>query len=139
MLFADLQRCTHLVDDPAILAVGWISRGSPYPRGETASPVFAKLVELCNNPWQPASAAGYHICDVCQYDGQPLKSEVYVPGQGCIYVAPAGIIHYIAAHWYAPPEVFVQAVIDCPPMRSMEYKRALLKNGGGVLLAVSGG
>jgi hypothetical protein len=124
-----------LVDDPTILAVGWISRATPFPTGPTPASAFEKLADLCKNPWAPAVTAGYHFCEVCQYDGAKLKDEVYVPGDGCIYVAPTGILHYIAAHWYAPPTVFIQAVLDCPPMRSMDYKRALLQNGGRVLLA----
>ena len=126
-----------LVDDPAILAIGWIRRDTPFPTGSTPAPVTQKLADLCKNPWAPAASAGYHLCEVCQYDGPPMKGEVYVPGRSCIYVAPTGILHYIAAHWYAPPAEFVQAVVDCPPMRSMEYKRALLQNGGRVLLAAN--
>ena len=41
-----------------------------------------------------------------------------------------GITHYIAAHWYRPPDVFLEAVRACPPMRSMDYMKALLANGG---------
>jgi hypothetical protein len=51
-----------------------------------------------------------------------------------IYVAPVGILHYIAAHWYKPPMAFVEAVMACPPMQSMAYKRELLANGGRVLM-----
>ena len=33
------------------------------------------------------------------------------------------------AHGYSPPAEFQQAVMDCPPMRSMDYLKAILKNG----------
>jgi hypothetical protein len=29
------------------------------------------------------------------------------------------------SHGYAPPEEFIEAVLDCPPMRSAEYMEAL--------------
>lgn len=136
-LHLDLEPWRMLVDDPAVLAVGWIAPDRPYPTGPTPSAAFDKLTDLCAHPWAPAATAGFHSCSLCQYDGPKLKGEVYLPGRGCIYVAPVGILHYIAAHWYAPPPVFVQAVLDCPPMRSMAYKRALLENGGRALLVNS--
>lgn len=134
--FRDLEPCAVLIDDPAVLAVGWIDRHASFPTGETKDGVFKKLVELCKNPWQPAAAAGFHHCELCQYDRPPLKGEIYIPGCGCIYVAPAGIVHYIAAHWYQPPPVFAEAVLVCPPMQSMAYKRALLDNGGRSLVRI---
>jgi hypothetical protein len=49
-------------------------------------------------------------------------------------VAPELIVHNIAAHWYKPPDVFIEAVLACPDMRSMEYKKAILNNRGRELL-----
>jgi hypothetical protein len=34
------------------------------------------------------------------------------------------------AHHYRPPEAFCRAVLACPPMRTMAYRRALLAAGG---------
>jgi hypothetical protein len=56
-------------------------------------------------------------------------NDLYVPGQGVVFVAPSLIAHYIDAHEYAPPAAFQDAVEACPPMRSVAYLRALLKNG----------
>ncbi|WP_154668261.1 hypothetical protein [Pseudoduganella violaceinigra] len=41
-----------------------------------------------------------------------------------------GFVHYVAAHRYLPPQIFIDAVLACPAMNSMDYKRALLANGG---------
>lgn len=92
---------------------------------------------MARDPWQPYAAAGYHECELCQFEPALLKDEMYIPGKGCIYAAPGGIVHYIAAHWYRPPDTFVEAVLACPPMRSMEYKRALMANGGRALVAAA--
>ena len=49
-----------------------------------------------------------------------------------MYAAPVAVVHYIAAHWYCPPQIFIDAVLACPQMASMEYKKALLDSGGRV-------
>jgi len=133
----DLSPCDYVSRDPSFVAVGWIDRKGGYPAGETAPVVFEKLEELCRNPWQPFASAGYHECNLCQFHNARFKGELYVPGAGCIYVAPIGILHYIGAHRYRPPEIFMEAVLACPPMRSMEYKKALLANGGRSLVVAA--
>ena len=39
-------------------------------------------------------------------------------------------MHYIDAHHYKPPDIFIEATMACPEMRSMDYFRMLLANGG---------
>ena len=41
-------------------------------------------------------------------------NNLFVPGEGLIYVAPSMIAHYIDAHAYDPPAVFWEAVMKCP-------------------------
>ena len=45
------------------------------------------------------------------------------------YASPSTILHYVDSHGYAPPLEFQRAVIECPPMRSMEYLRAIQRAG----------
>lgn len=131
----DLDPCHFVSSDSAIIAVGWIGREGTYPVGETAFAVFEKLEELCREPWQPFATAGVHECESCQFNRARLKGELYVPGLACIYVSPIGILHYIGTHRYKPPDIFIDAFLACPPMRSMAYRRAILANGGRSLLA----
>jgi hypothetical protein len=56
-------------------------------------------------------------------------SNLFVPGENCIYLAPSMIVHYIDKHNYEPPAEFWRAVLNCPDMRSDSYKQALLANG----------
>ena len=56
-------------------------------------------------------------------------TNLYVPGDGCVYVAPSMIAHYVDVHRYEPPAVFWEAVMNCPEMASETYKRALIANG----------
>ena len=60
-------------------------------------------------------------------------ANLYIPHNGKIYVCPELITHYINAHHYEPPQEFCEAVLACPLMDSMEYKRLLIVCGGGVL------
>lgn len=122
-----------------LLAVGWLSLESGFDRGSVTREFFEKFKVLCSNPWQPVVAAGKHNCDLCQFEAPGFASNVFIPHNGYIYVAPVATLHYIAAHWYRPPEVFVRAVMECPTMNSMEYKKALLANGGRSLVKATAG
>ncbi len=142
--YADLSPCEYFPFDAQgkLLAVGWLDRECPYPQGEVDDSFVAMLVELLVDPWQPAVAMGRHKCQFCRFSGGPAAfqldattvtigvANLFVPASGFIYVAPSLILHYIDAHGYAPPEQFQQAVMRCPPMKSMEYLKALLANGG---------
>jgi hypothetical protein len=130
----DLGPCPYGMDDPAFLAVGWLGADSDYRRGPTSGEAFEKLEMLCRTAWQPLDMACGHPCELCQHDAPVLSHLLFVPGEGRIYVAPRGITHYIAAHWYRPPDVFIKAVLDCAPMGSVEYEKAILANGGQSLL-----
>lgn len=58
------------------------------------------------------------------------SASLLVPNQaGKIFVTPSLVAHYIDAHGYVPPEEFQRAVLECPPMGSLSYRRALLERG----------
>jgi hypothetical protein len=119
------------VEAPNCVAVGWLERGRRYAEGAVAPDVFSKLETLLDDPWQPALTAGAHGCDLCAYRPEARgKNNVFIPGQGRVYVAPELILHYMNAHGYQPPLEFCEAVLACPPMRSSDYRRALLSAGG---------
>jgi hypothetical protein len=135
--FEDLTECDyfgpHLAD--SLRAVGWLRRDRPYPTGETDVEVFAKLADLVRDPWQPVVAAGPHPCDLCLYESEAsCSANLFVPGDGILYVCPTLIIHYMNAHRYAPPPAFCRAVLACPPMRSMAYRKSVLASGGRLLV-----
>lgn len=120
-----------------ILAIGWLEAGHPYQRGPIAAEVVTALAALLVNPWAPAYAGGFHDCAFCRISGGPKgmsfdgmdismgSTNLFVPGATALYVAPSLILHYMDSHEYAPPAAFCQAILDCPPMRSMAYLRAL--------------
>jgi len=140
--FPDLSPCTYF-GQWAVLpkAVGWLAPEHPFDVGEVDTAFIEKLLELLRDPWQPVVFAGRHACRHCRFSGGPsvvqgLGREVavgvanlLVPGKGSAYVAPSLIAHYIDAHGYRPPDEFVQAVLDCPVMRSVTYLKAMLELG----------
>ncbi|MEX2560104.1 MAG: hypothetical protein WD403_09320 [Pirellulales bacterium] len=118
--------------------------GQPYARGAVGRVFVERLVELLADPWQPSIAVGTHHCGFCRLTGGPVlfrlegqlagaeivmgTSNLFVPAEGFLYVAPSLILHYMDAHDYSPPVDFQRAVMACPAMRSMEYLKAVIKN-----------
>lgn len=141
--FADLDPLTYFpVPDPSALrAVGWLTRGEEFTTGTVSAQFFERLCALLISPWQPFATAGAHRCDLCQFSGGPAQmvvggttvslgvTNVFVPGDHCIYVAPSLIAHYVDSHAYSPPPEFIQAVLGCADTRTMEYKKLLISNG----------
>lgn len=56
-------------------------------------------------------------------------SNLFVPADGFIYVAPSMIVHYIDEHRYDPPSAFWEAVLKCPEMHTAAYRKAMIANG----------
>ena len=128
-----------------LVAIGWLESGHEFPRGDVNRQFVHKLADLLINPWQPATAMGRHSCGFCRLTGGPSSfrlddaayasevsmgiSNLWLPADGFLYVAPSLILHYMDAHGYVPPGEFQAAVMACPTMRSINYLKALLKNG----------
>ena len=122
-----------------LIAVGWLESGHEYSHSEVAESLIARLTELLVNPWQPAVTMGAHDCAFCRfsrgsrqfmYNNTTINmgvNNLFVPSDNCIFVAPSLIVHYIDAHDYGPPQLFRDAVMACPDMRSMAYLRAIRK------------
>ncbi|WP_426746927.1 hypothetical protein VZQ01_03915 [Myxococcus faecalis] len=140
--FEDLSPCAYFPGgDDRLVAVGWLEREHPFPRGEVDADFFAALVRLCVEPWQPVVFAGRHACSLCRFSGGPGalsydsltvslgSANVFVPDGTRVFVAPTTVLHYLDAHGYTPPREFQEAVLRCPPMRSMPYLRALKESG----------
>ncbi len=138
-----------------VRAVGWLQRESPYRLGTLDSRVMRRLFDFVETEWSGPRAhmLGYHACDLCpnaqQRAGtlvvwrQPRLlgtwktrkavvggSELYVPGQDCVYVAPSMILHFVLAHGYGPPPEFSEAVLASPDLGTPEYLLAVRANGG---------
>lgn len=124
----------QLANDVRLISIGWLNNDFDFPTGFVTWNFFSKLCELAQNPWQPFLFRGYHHCELCQFPNHQetykASNNLFIPFNNVIYVAPEMILHYINVHHYLPPAVFIEAVIQCPDMRSMEYKKSILNNGG---------
>ncbi len=105
---------------PGVLHVGWLDAGEPYTRGKVDRRVFAKLKRLAQHPVE--RYRGYHHCPYCTRltsliyftDQRKSNAEIRVTLEGVTYAAPTLIVHYIRAHRYRPPDVFLRAVEAAP-------------------------
>lgn len=111
-----------------LVAVGWLTHGHAYARGTVDAMVMRRLSELLRRPWAPSYLMGMEECTFCEHErGQADaagSANLFVPGDGFLYVMPELAEHYIQAHGYAPPREFCAAVLRCPPMGSSEYFQA---------------
>lgn len=117
-----------------LLTVGWLYHPHDYERGETPPGLIDKLDELvaaADESQSNYNFRGLHSCSYCDaanVDSEPIEGShvnLFVPGQGIVYIAPAGIRHYINVHSYLPPSTFVEAVMRCTDYGSSAYFASL--------------
>jgi hypothetical protein len=106
--------------EPSIVNVGWLGRPHSFPVAEPSPKLVTTITALAFNPVN--LCRGSHVCEFCptvvvwiepgrRYNLRVLgNGEVRVTANGITYVAPTLIAHYITAHHYAPPQVFIDAM-----------------------------
>ena len=133
MWYEDLTECDYFGKEIAenLTSVGWLEKGKDFRQGAVSKDCFSKLCEFQQNPWSlPMMFCGFHECDLCQFEGKTGINNIFIPHNGKIYVCPELITHYINNHFYRPPGEFIEALLNCPPQKSMEYLKKMLDNGG---------
>jgi hypothetical protein len=131
---ADLAPCTYFDKGPPasnLVAVGWLGKGHPVPRGAIAPVDRAALERLLVAPWNPFLYLGSHECHLCPPKVPFLETAnlfVPAPAGDAVFAAPAMIGHYVAAHAYVPPAAFLEAVRACPEIGSSSYRLAMARH-----------
>ncbi|MGW1894178.1 DUF7919 family protein [Streptomyces sp. NPDC002004] len=129
MFYEDLSEYDYLDDDTFIdgesglyalwyrpeytrLNIGWLEAGKPYSTGSVPTAFVEKLQAVQRTQWMNV-CLGVHECDLCPEDEAPEgNGEIRIPGDASIaYAAPFLITHYVTAHSYRPPQVFINAVL----------------------------
>jgi len=119
--------------------VGWLSAQQPFDKREASQDLLDALWAFCMVFVH--QARGFHICELCssrawlheEKDGMRLSlgsAEIRVFSKSAvIYAAPNLIYHYVSAHHYKPPDIFVSALMDGPRPPMPEYFKQLSKHG----------
>lgn len=109
--FLDLSPYTYGNREPAradVVNVGWLSIKEPFPTGAVPAKAVAILAALVTAPVN--RYRGFHCCEFCSSRASS-NGEIRVVYKGRTYVAPQLIHHYVTAHDYRPPDVFIEALV----------------------------
>jgi hypothetical protein len=115
-------------------AVGWLEHPHEVPVGSVPAGFASRLAELVvqtETTFQQYTFRGVHECSHCLAAGGAARAvgwsqeNLIIPGDGEVFAAPGGIVHYVEDHGYCPPARFVAAVMACPDCDSPEYLQAL--------------
>jgi len=138
MHFQDLSLCEY---HPGFLdagswsvplrAAGWLEHPHAFPKAKAPAGFISRLrtlLQLTQESLPHYQFRGVHECSVCVAEGNEPPSSpgwsqgnLLIPGDGEIFAAPGGVVHYVEDHRYAPPNRFVSAVLGCPDIGTDEY------------------
>jgi len=114
--FADLSPYVYTATKSVtILNIGWLDATQAFTQGKTSDDFRKSLQRLCDDPI--ILHRGFHACQFCPARpvGRELtrgNGQIRVMGKdGIWYAAPTMVYHYVTAHDYLPPPVFIQAVL----------------------------
>ncbi|MFG2869556.1 hypothetical protein [Streptomyces sp. NPDC048338] len=95
-----------------LLNVGWLEAGKPHSTW-TVPTAFVEKLKALQEVQRMNVCLGVHECDLCPAEKAPEgNGEVRIPGEpGISCPAPFLITHYVTAHGYRPPLVFIDAVL----------------------------
>ena len=130
MYFPDLTPYEYGQTEPQpnLLNVGWLSAAQAFPVGIPDERLVHALGRLIASPVN--LYRGWHICEFCPSPPtivSPRRLRMLDPPQrtmgngeirivatasGITYVAPVLVLHYVVAHGYLPPQVFIDAVVE---------------------------
>ncbi|MBW6434835.1 hypothetical protein KZ829_13920 [Actinoplanes hulinensis] len=114
------------------LNVGWLDAPHEFETGTVADGFADALLDIIAGR-RINQMRGFHVCTLCPAQASPGRprslevvhrsrtlylgsSEIRVPsGPGTMFAAPTLIWHYVTAHGYRPPDVFVLAVHGYDP------------------------
>jgi hypothetical protein len=109
--FEDLTPYSYLsgryITQGAALNIGWLGDKDSFEPGPVPPEFVGRLNALTQQPVN--LCRGWHTCWCTYAIG---NGEIRVTGRdGVVYAAPVLIAHYVSAHGYQPPQVFVDAVM----------------------------
>lgn len=141
--FQDMTVCTYFDRSGPqgwlcrLMAIGWLEKGHEFNKGLVDARVLEKLQSLrqaFTGTFRTVIFRGLHTCNLCPapevgFGSLPGSNiNLFIPTRGFVYVAPGRIDHFIEVHGYAPPDSFVEAVLNCPHPGSAEYRAMMAQS-----------
>jgi len=122
-----------------LLSIGWLDGAEEYVQEsfeyEKVLETISKLRSEFKKDFSGHNFRGLHACSLCEGSEELLlihsDINLFIPSEGCVFVAPGAIDHYIVEHMYKPPEEFLNALLNCPNPTSSLYDDALKKSNAG--------
>jgi hypothetical protein len=111
---------------PPTLHVGWLSKAHPFPTGDAPAAFIERLDVLAKHGIANESRSFPFCCELCDQVGQTEAERTErasyaeiraVALDGTRLAAPMLIRHYVTAHRYRPPQVFIDAVLRVASLR----------------------
>ncbi len=101
---------------------GWLDARHDFAVGPVTDDFLAALRVLTAMP--VVRALGFHVCNLCATDARPgftdergvrqllgsAEIRAFHP-RGALFAAPNLLLHYVEAHGYRPPDVFIEAAL----------------------------
>ncbi|MEV0132666.1 hypothetical protein AB0H83_29920 [Dactylosporangium sp. NPDC050688] len=112
MEYPDLSPYTYYAFPLPMVNVGWLGTARGIPAGPPPDATAVQHLRAASRRLSQVML-GVHHCDWCPrgaaYQGNG-EYHYYAP-DGTVYAAPEMLLHYVEAHGYHPPQVF----LDCLP------------------------
>jgi hypothetical protein len=134
--YIDETPCQYFIGiyNASLLSIDWLDYNQSFVTGILDINLFRKLEKFKNqtiNILKLPTNAGLHTCNLCQFDGpRGGNNYIIIPGNDVLYICPELITHYISCHRYMPPKKFIDSLLNCPDINTMDYKNKILNNGG---------
>ena len=106
---------------PSVGCIGWLKRGRKFARAKADAAFLDKMASIIRRECVHVTR-GTHNCDFCSEgriwldDKSELlgHAEMWIPAtsRDVVFSAPTLIYHYCREHDYAPPQEFIDAVMN---------------------------
>jgi|SRR5579859_2855353 len=148
MYIADLDLC-HYHNGPLdadswrvpLRAVGYLEHPNPFAQGTTPPGFLDKLrnqIARVYPNYPHYQFRGVHECSLCAAErregpnhGGWSQENAFFPSEQAVFVCPGGIVHYVEAHRYRPPDAFIDAVLASADYGSPAFYADLERANGG--------
>jgi len=122
----DLDTEAEVARGPHVRAIGWLDPAHRFDVGPVPTEFVARLKQFANAASDSTLACGLETCwgvHTCEFCWDFTRANNFgVPDGDLLFVCPEMIAHYVEAHQYRPPPIFIDAVLRCPIPGTKAYE-----------------